>query len=130
MDTQTVLILIIIGFCAGMLSGFVGVGGGVIIVPALIYVLGMSQYEATGTSLFVILLPVGILAVVNYWKSGHVNWKFGLIIAATFIVGGYIGSRLALKINPAIVKLVFGVLMAYVSARMIMSGINTFSNES
>lgn len=130
MSTQTILILILIGVCAGVLSGFVGVGGGMIIVPVLVYALGMSQYEAQGTSLFVILLPVGILAVTNYWKSGNINWKFGLIIAATFVIGGYIGSKMALRINPAIVKLVFGIIMAYVSIRMIMSGINTFSNES
>jgi len=127
---QTILILILIGLCAGILSGFVGVGGGVIIVPALIYFMSMSQMEAQGTSLFVLLLPVGILAVINYSKHGTINWKFGLIIALTFIVGGYFGSKIALKINPAYVKLIFGVLMAYVSFRMIMSGINTFSDES
>ena len=66
MDTQTVLILIVIGLLAGILSGFVGVGGGVIIVPALVYALGMSQHGAQGTSLFILLLPVGILAVYNY----------------------------------------------------------------
>ena len=130
MSAQTILILIAIGLCAGGLSGFVGIGGGIITVPALIYMLGMSQYEAQGTSLFVILLPVGLLAVSNYWKSGHVDWKFGLMIALTFIVGGYLGAKLALRINPGIVKLVFGIIMAYVSIRMIMSGINTFSNES
>jgi uncharacterized membrane protein YfcA len=130
MSIQTLFILISIGLCAGILSGFVGVGGGVIIVPALIYALGMSQYEAQGTSLFVILLPVGILAVNNYWKSGNIDWKFGLVIAIAFVVGGYFGSKLALRINPAIVKLIFGAIMAYVSIRMIMSGINTFSNES
>ncbi|NRA10664.1 MAG: sulfite exporter TauE/SafE family protein [Crocinitomicaceae bacterium] len=130
MSTQTIIILIIIGLCAGVLSGFVGVGGGVIIVPALIYVLGMSQYEAQGTSLFVLLLPVGILAVMNYSKEASINWKFGLIISLTFVVGGFVGSKIALKINPAYVKLIFGVLMAYVSIKMILSGINTFSDES
>ena len=99
MSIQTILILVLIGVCAGVLSGFVGVGGGVIIVPALIYVLGMSQMEAQGTSLFVLLLPVGILAVNQYWKHGHVNWKFGLIIALTFVVGGLIGSKPAMPSN-------------------------------
>ncbi len=129
MSVQTILILVIIGVSAGILSGFVGVGGGIIIVPALVYVLGMSQFEAQGTSLFVLLLPVGILAVVNYSKAQTINWRFGLIIAVTFVVGGFVGSKIALKINPAYVKLIFGVLMAYVSIRMIMSGINTFSDE-
>ena len=130
MSVQTILILVIIGVSAGILSGFVGVGGGIIIVPALVYVLGMSQFEAQGTSLFVLLLPVGILAVMNYSKAQTINWRFGLIIAVTFVVGGFVGSKIALKINPAYVKLIFGVLMAYVSIRMMMSGINTFSDES
>lgn len=129
MDTQTILILVVIGILAGILSGFVGVGGGVIIVPALMYALSMSQHEAQGTSLFILLLPVGILAVNNYWKTGNINWKFGLIVAMTFVVGGYLGSKIALKISPAIVKLVFGVIMAYVSFKMILSGYNSLSNE-
>ncbi len=79
MDSQTILILIVIGILAGILSGFVGVGGGVIIVPALVYALSMTQHEAQGTSLFILLLPVGILAVNNYWRSGNINfiWSRG-----------------------------------------------------
>ena len=129
MDTQTILILVVIGILAGILSGFVGVGGGVIIVPALVYALSMSQHEAQGTSLFILLLPVGILAVNNYWKTGNINWKFGLIVGITFVLGGYIGSKIALRISPAIVKLIFGVIMAYVSFRMILSGYNSLTNE-
>jgi uncharacterized membrane protein YfcA len=130
MSPQTIVILVSIGVVAGILSGFVGVGGGVIIVPALVYALGMSQFEAQGTSLFVLLLPVGILAVGNYWKSGNINWQFGLVIAITFVVGGYIGSKLALRISPSLVKLIFGVIMTFVSFKLIMSGINGLSNES
>lgn len=129
METQTLIILIAIGIGAGILSGFVGVGGGVIIVPALMYAFSMSQYESQGTSLFVLLLPVGILAVRNYWVSGNINWKFGAVIALTFVAGGYVGSKLALKINPSIVKLVFGLLMAYVSIKMIASGIKSLNND-
>ncbi|HIP32881.1 MAG TPA: sulfite exporter TauE/SafE family protein [Crocinitomicaceae bacterium] len=130
MTTQTILILVLIGIVAGVLSGFVGVGGGILIVPALVYFLGMSQHEAQGTSLFVLLLPVGILAVINYSKSGYMDWKFGLIIALTFVVGGFIGSKLALKISPAVVKLIFGLIMAVVSIKLIYSGLNGLSNES
>ena len=129
MDTQTVLILVAIGIIAGILSGFVGVGGGVVIVPALVYILGMTQYQAQGTSLFVLLLPVGILAVHNYWKTSNINWQFGLIIAVTFVVGGYIGSKLALRISPSLVRLIFGVIMAYVSFRMILTGYQGWVNE-
>jgi uncharacterized membrane protein YfcA len=131
MTTQTILILVVIGLLAGMLSGFVGVGGGIIIVPALVYMLGFSQHQAQGTSLFVLSIPVVILATMNYWKTGNVNWKFGLIIALTFVLGGYIGSKLSLKISPGIVKFLFGILMAYVSFRLIFSGYQSISsNES
>lgn len=130
MDSQTLLILIAIGVVAGILSGFVGVGGGIIIVPALVYVLGMSQFEAQGTSLFVLLLPVGILAVHNYYKSDQINWKFGVIISIAFVLGGFFGSRLALKMSPAVVRVIFGAIMAIVSIKMITSGINTLSNDS
>jgi uncharacterized membrane protein YfcA len=131
MTTQTIFILITIGLLAGVLSGFVGVGGGIVIVPGLVYMLGFSQHQAQGTSLFILSMPVVILATMNYWKSGNVNWKFGLIIAATFILGGYIGSKLALKISPGLVRLLFGILMAYVSFRLIVSGYQSLSsNES
>ena len=86
MSTQTIFILVLIGIVAGILSGFVGVGGGILIVPALVYFLGMSQHEAQGTSLFVLLLPVGIFAVINYSKSGYMDWKFGLIESICVIV--------------------------------------------
>lgn len=129
MDTNTLIILVIIGVLAGILSGFVGVGGGILIVPALVYFMGMSQHQAQGTSLFILLLPVGIFAVMNYWKTGNVNWKFGLVIACTFLIGGYIGSKLALKLSPALVKLIFGIIMAYASFRLMLSGYQALANE-
>jgi uncharacterized membrane protein YfcA len=131
MTLQTILILSIIGLFAGILSGFVGVGGGVIIVPALVFFLGLTQHAAQGTSLFVLMMPVVALAVLNYWKAGNVNWKFGFIIAATFVVGGFIGSKLSLRLSPGLVKLIFGIFMAYVSFKLIVSGYTSInSNES
>lgn len=131
MTLQTILILSIIGLFAGILSGFVGVGGGIIIVPALVFFLGLTQHEAQGTSLFVLMMPVVALAVFNYQKEGNVNWKFGLIIAVTFLVGGFIGSKLSLRLSPGIVKLIFGIFMAYISFRLILSGYASInSNES
>lgn len=130
MSTTTILVLLSIGLFAGILSGFVGIGGGVILVPALMMALGLTQHQAQGTSLFVLMMPVVFLAVMNYWKSGNVNWKFGLIIAISFVVGGFIGSKLSLKLSPAIVKMVFGLIMAYLSINLILSGYNSLSNES
>ncbi|MEY4522916.1 MAG: hypothetical protein RIT10_2101 [Bacteroidota bacterium] len=123
MTNSTLLILLSIGLGAGILSGFVGIGGGVVIVPALVFLLGLSQHEAQGTSLFVLVMPVVFLALTNYWKTGNVNWKYGVIIAIAFIIGGYFGSKLSLKLSPQIVKLVFGLLMAYVSFQLIFSSI-------
>ncbi len=116
-----------IGISAGILSGFVGIGGGIVIVPALIYFLNFTQHQAQGTSLFVLVLPVVLLSVMNYWKTDNVNWKFGLVIASTFIIGGYLGSKLALKLSPGMVKFVFGLIMAYVSFKMVVSGYNSIS---
>lgn len=131
MTPQTILILAIIGIFAGILSGFVGVGGGVIIVPALVFFLGLSQHSAQGTSLFVLSMPVVLLAVINYSKSGNIEWKYGLVIAATFLIGAYVGSKLSLKLSPGMVKLIFGVFLAYVSFRLILSGYSSISsNES
>ena len=102
-----ILILLCIGIAAGMLSGMVGVGGGIIIVPALVYFLGFSQQMAQGTSLSILLLPTGIFAVMNYYKEGYVDWKVALIIASSFLLGGYLGSKVAISLDQAVVKKIF-----------------------
>ncbi len=122
MTLQTIVVLVLIGLFAGIASGFVGVGGGIVIVPALVYMLGLSQHNAQGTSLLIMLPPVGILAVMNYYKAGELNISYGIVIACTMVLGGWIGSKLALKISPATVKLVFGVIMLYVAIRMVYVG--------
>ena len=129
MTIQTIIILAVTGLMAGILSGFVGVGGGIIIVPSLVFLLGMSQHSAQGTSLFVLCLPVVFLALFNYWKEGQVNWKFGLIIAITFFIGGFVGSKLSLKLSPSLVQIIFGLIMAYVSFRLLFAGFSTLSSD-
>ena len=119
MDASTLLILVAIGALAGMLSGFVGVGGGIIIVPALMWALGFTQHQATGTSLAVLLLPVGILAVINFHRSGNLDWKAALVIAAAFVVGAYFGSRLSLTLPSDTVKKVFGAVMIIAAIKLI-----------
>ncbi|MGB0136570.1 MAG: sulfite exporter TauE/SafE family protein [Flavobacteriales bacterium] len=123
MDLNTFLLLTAIGLAAGALSGFVGIGGGVVMVPALIYFLNFNQLEAQGTSLAVMLPPIGILAFMNYHKTGNVDIRNALVIAGMFIVGGYLGSKLALRLPVAKVKLFFGVLMVFVSVRMVWSAV-------
>lgn len=119
MGIDNLFILIGIGLAAGMLSGMFGVGGGVIIVPALVYFLSMTQHQAQGTSLALMLLPIGILAVWNYYKSDAVNWKAGLIIAVAFVIGGYFGSKLSLNLSEVRLKQAFGVMMIAVAVKMI-----------
>src|SRR4030095_9066334 len=111
MDTGTIAVLVVIGVLAGILSGFVGVGGGIIIVPALVWLLGFSQHQAQGTSLAVLLLPVGIFAVMTYSRAGALDWKVALIICAGFVIGSYFGSKWALAIPVDTVKKVFGIFM-------------------
>ncbi|HEX2684946.1 MAG TPA: TSUP family transporter, partial [Ferruginibacter sp.] len=92
MDTQTILIIIVVGVAAGMLSGLVGVGGGIIIVPSLVYFLSFSQKTAQGTSLAMIMLPVGIFGVIQYYKQGHVDFRVVGFLAIGFVVGSIFGS--------------------------------------
>lgn len=129
MTIETILLLTLVGVAAGVLSGFVGVGGGIIIVPALVYLLNLGQHEAQGTSLFILLLPIGFLAVFNYWKAGHINWGFGTVIAITFVIGSYFGSKWAIKLSPQVVKLIFGVIMVLISFKLLFSGITGVMNE-
>jgi len=118
MDAQTLIILLLIGVAAGILGGFIGVGGGAVIVPCLVFFLGMTQFQAQGTSLAMMLPPIGILAVMNYHKAGAVDIKYGLVLAAAFVIGGYIGSKLALRMDPIKVKLIFGLFLFFVAIRM------------
>ena len=97
MSTSMILILVVIGIITGIMAGMLGIGGAIIMIPALVYLLGISQQTAQGTSLAVMLPPVGIIAAFNYYKAGHVNIKWALILAVFFLVGSYFGSKLALR---------------------------------
>lgn len=88
-------------------------------VPLLILLLGFSQYEAQGTSLAVLAVPVTFLAAYNYYNDGYVNWKYAAVIAVTFVIGGYIGSQLAVSIDQRMLKKIFGIIMLIVAAKMI-----------
>lgn len=111
-------ILVLIGLAAGVFGGMVGLGGGVIMIPAMIYILGVTQTTAQGTSLAVMLPPVGIMAVMNYYKAGQINIKYALIIALAFTVGGYFGSKIALNIPVTTVRKIFAVTLAAIAVQM------------
>jgi uncharacterized membrane protein YfcA len=119
MSIYTILILILLGIAAGVLSGLVGVGGGIIIVPSLIYFLSFSQKSAQGTSLGLLLLPVGILGLIEYYKEGHVDLKIVLILAVGFLAGSYFGSKIALSMPQGTLKKIFAVILILVAVKML-----------
>ena len=119
MSTYIILMLVLIGLAAGILSGLIGVGGGIIVVPALILLLGFSQQQAQGTSLGLLLLPVGILAVMNYYKAGYIDVKVVVVMSVAFIVGAYFGSKLSLVLPPETVKKIFAFMLLYTAAKML-----------
>lgn len=121
MTATQLLILIVIGILSGILAGVFGVGGAIIVIPALVFILGLSQHEAQGTSLAFMLPPVGILATWNYWKQGYVNWKFALVLSLTFVVGAYIGSHLSVNIPDKILRRFFGILLIVMAMKLIFS---------
>lgn len=121
MSISTLLLLIAIGLIAGAFSGMIGLGGAIVIIPALVLILGMNQYQAQGTSLAVMLPPIGILAAYNYYRAGQLNLKYALIIAMAFIVGAYIGSGFALRLPVYTLRKVFGFVLAGIAGYMIFS---------
>lgn len=118
MNIETVALLIVVGLAAGVLSGMVGIGGGIIVVPALVIFLGFSQHQAQGTSLGLLLLPVGILAVINYYNKGYIDIKVVAIMSIAFVLGGWLGSKLSLSLPQDIVKKIFAIVLFYTAFRM------------
>lgn len=123
MELSTLLILLAVGIIAGIASGFVGIGGGLIIVPALVYFIGLDQHTAQGTSLAMMLPPIGIMAAMNYHSEESIEWYYSGVLAITFIAGAWLGSKWSLKLSPNVVRLVFGAIMLYASFTMIYKSV-------
>lgn len=119
MNATTIVILLLIGLAAGMLSGLVGIGGGIIIVPALVYFLGFSQHQAQGTSLGLLLPPVGVLAVANYYKQGLLDVKVVAIMCVAFVAGAYFGSKLSLTMPEDKLKKFFAFALLLIAGKML-----------
>ena len=120
MTVSTLLLLIAIGIVTGIMAGMLGIGGAIIMVPSLVFILGFSQQMAQGTSLAVMLPPIGIIAAYNYWKAGQMNLKFALILAVCFIIGSYFGSKIALTLSESVLKRIFGILLLLVAVKMLL----------
>jgi uncharacterized membrane protein YfcA len=119
MGLQEIVIIAIIGLLAGFVGGSLGVGGGIIIVPALVFLMGFTQHEAQGTYLAVLLFPIGILGVINYYKGGYVEFKYALILIIAFLAGSYLGSLMAVRLPDDVLRKIFGIFMLLVSIKMI-----------
>lgn len=114
-------LFILVGLAAGVLSGLVGVGGGILVVPALVYFFGFTQHQAQGTTLAMMVPPIGILAAWAYYSQGHVDIRTAALLCAGFLIGGYIGGRAAVSLSsPALTK-AFGAVLLVVSLKMLFS---------
>ena len=119
MDIYMIIGLLLIGLAAGILGGMVGVGGGLIVVPALVFFFGFSQHEAQGTSLGLLVLPVALLGMINYYKSGYVDFKVVGLLAISFFLGSYFGSKWSLSLPQETIKKYFALLLFYTAFKMI-----------
>nr|MBC7245867.1 sulfite exporter TauE/SafE family protein [Chloroflexota bacterium] len=116
-----ILLYLLIGLVAGTISGLIGIGGGVIIVPALVYLLGFSQHQAQGTTLALLVPPIGILAAWTYYRQGYVDLKVAIFVCLGFFVGGLLGAKAAVCMSSAALQKVFGVAMLLIALRMIFA---------
>jgi hypothetical protein len=112
---------VILGFAAGILSGLMGIGGGLIVVPALVYVFKFTQVQAQGTTLAMLLPPIGILAALVYYKGGYVDIKAAVFICIGFLVGGLWGAKAAIGMSNLFLQRLFGIVMFLVSLKMIFT---------
>lgn len=127
MTPLSIFFLLLIGLVAGIASGLFGIGGGVLIVPGLVFVLGFSQLAATGTSLAVLLPPVGIAAVLEYYRHGNVDLKAALIVAAALLVGAWFGALLANHLKEGYLRLAFGVFVVGLGLYVVFSALRRLS---
>jgi uncharacterized membrane protein YfcA len=111
--------LVALGVLAGALGGLVGIGGGVVIVPILVYAFGFSQHQAQGTTLALLVPPIGLLAAIEYYRSGYVDLSAAALICAGFFVGGLIGAKFAIELPEAVLRKVFGVVLFVISLKMV-----------
>jgi len=110
-----------LGLLAGILSGLLGIGGGILIIPALVFIFGLSQHMAQGTTLALMVPPIGLLAAWTYYKQGNVNLGIAALICAGFFFGGLLGAKLAGVISAVLLKRLFGVALLITAVKMILT---------
>jgi len=120
MDLNQIIILALIGLVGGAASGLLGIGGGLVMIPAMILFMGFSQHQAQGTTLGVLVFPVAILSVINYYRNGYIDFKFVLVLALTFVIGNYFGSLLAVNLDAKLLRRIFGVFLLLISFKLVL----------
>lgn len=118
MEWQHIAIVALIGIAAGLLSGMLGLGGAIVIIPALVMLLGYSQQKAQGTALMMMVLPVGALAAFQYYQKGFVDVKAALVMATLFFIGGYFGAKFATQIPQDLLKKIFALMLVAIAVKM------------
>jgi len=119
MEMADIWAYVVLGLVAGIISGLIGIGGGIIIVPALVFIFGMTQHQAQGTTLALMVPPIGLLAAWTYYKQGYVNLKVAGLICLGFFVGGLLGARIATSLPTKVLEKIFGVGLLLISIKMI-----------
>jgi len=112
---------ILLGLCAGVLSGFLGLGGGAVMIPVLVFMFGFTQHQAQGTTLAMMIAPIGLLAAMHYYHQGNVKLKIAGLLCVGFFVGGFVGAKLVDKVPDLILKKVFGVFLLFIALKMILA---------
>ncbi len=116
-----ILLYVLLGLTAGALSGLIGIGGGVIIVPALVLFFGLSQHQAQGTTLALLVPPIGVLAVWSYYKQGYVNFEIAGYMCVGFLAGSYLGARMATNLPNIVLERIFGVALLLIALKMLFT---------
>ncbi len=116
-----ILLYMLLGLIAGTLSGLIGIGGGIIIVPALVFFFGLSQHQAQGTTLALFVPPIGLLAAWTYYTQGYVNLKIAAFICMGFFIGGLIGARIATGLSNVVLEKIFGAALLLVALKMLFA---------
>ncbi len=117
---MNISLCLLIGLAAGILSGFTGLGGGIIILPAIVFLFGLSQHMAQGTTLAILVPPIGLLAAWTYYKSGYVDFKIAALICIGFFIGGLFGAKFAVALSDVVLKRIFGTVLFLISIKMII----------
>jgi len=117
---MNMFLFVLLGLVGGILSGLIGIGGGILIIPALVFLFGFSQHQAQGTTLAMMVPPIGLLAAWTYYRAGHVDIKVAALMCAGFFIGGLFGAKLANAIPNRALEKVFGVALLLVSLRMLL----------